>query len=142
MGWEPRRTTTVTAWTEDGRPSQWVTETEPEFDVNERDNWDAWDEYQDSLCPQCHQLRAVCEDPDQQWSPQLHECRASAVMMASSRRWARLNEKTKPDYLDRHPADGTQVWIAPADTAPSDVDFLGLADAVPDFLDEGPPGPG
>ncbi|MFI5426050.1 hypothetical protein [Aeromicrobium sp. UC242_57] len=100
----------------------------PEFDVNERDNWYALLEYEEAMCPQCNQLRSVCEDPNQEWSPQLHECRASAVMMAANRRWSRMHEKAKPDLYDRLATDGTRVWVAPADAAPDETDFLGLAD--------------
>jgi hypothetical protein len=101
---------------------------DPEFDANERDNWHAVWEYEQAMCPQCHQLRVICEDPNQQWSPQLHECRASAVMTASNRLWARMHEKAKPDQYGRLPTDGTRVWVAPAESAPDDTDFLGLAD--------------
>jgi hypothetical protein len=37
VGWEPRRVTTVTEWTEEGWPRQWITETEAEWDEEERE---------------------------------------------------------------------------------------------------------
>lgn len=117
----------MTKWHK-GKPAEWVTEVEPEYDVNERDNWQALAEYEEALCPQCNRLRVVCEDPKQQWAPQLHECRASAVAMAANRRWGRLHDKDKPDRYDRLPADGTRIWVAPAELAPDDTDFLKLVD--------------
>lgn len=118
-GWEPKRTTKVTRW-ENGKPAEWVTEVEPEFDVNERDSWQALAEYEDALCPQCGELRSVCEDPSQDWYPQRMVCWSTAARAVASRRWDKLNEKVKPDASGYLPTDGAVIWAASEDLSPDD----------------------
>lgn len=108
---------------DEGRPSKWVTEVEPEFDVNERDNWQALAEYEDALCPQCHQLRSICEDPEQLFYPQLHRCNATAATQASNRLWQKRHKDAKPDAAGYLPTDGTAVWVSEQDLTPDD-DFI------------------
>lgn len=131
-GWEPKRITTVTEWV-DGRPSRWVTELEPEFDANELDDQYALEEYQESLCPQCGQLRSICSDPSVSHYPQLHVCWATAAQMVASRRFHNLHEKAKPDSAGYLPTDGALVWVSDEDLTPDD-DFLrqGLGSPVLD----------
>lgn len=144
-GWEAKRTTTVTAWTEDGRPAQWVTETEPEYDVNERDNWHALAEYRDALCPQCKRLRSVCENDDQPWWPQRHVCHATAAQQNALRAFHDLHKDARPNREGYLPTDGHTIWVADRDLTPTD-DFLGveqLPSATPDqdpFGDQEDPG--
>lgn len=123
QGWEPRQRVTVTERDEQGRPAQWVIETEPEFDVNERAAWEAWDEWQDAVCPQCGNLRSVCSDPSTPWYPQRTICWATATRENISRRWHAKHEGAQPDPLGFKPTDGTTLWVATADLAPDD-DFL------------------
>ena len=123
-GWEPKRTTTVIERDAEGRPSRWVTEVEPEYDANERDNWYALEEFEDALCPQCGQLRTLCEDPELAWYPQLHVCWNTAHRESTTRRWRKRHEKAKPDPLSGHlPTDGGLVWMSTEDLTPDD-DFV------------------
>jgi hypothetical protein len=97
-----------------------VTEVEPEFDVNERDSWYALAEYEDALCPQCGQLRSICEDPEIGWYPQRHICWATTAREAATRRWAKKHEKAEPDSVGALPTDGTIVWVSDEDLTPDD----------------------
>lgn len=101
----------MTEWV-GGQPAKWVTELEPEFDANERDNWYAMWEYEQSLCPQCGRLRSVCEDPDAAFNPQIDTCYATVAQATYSRRWQRRFEKVQPDSDGWHPTDGAIVWVS------------------------------
>lgn len=101
----------MTEW-RDGMPAEWVTETEPEFDPNELDDWYALWEYEQELCPQCGNLRVLCEDPAQLWNPQMTTCYATVAQTMHTRRWHRLHEKTKPDADGWHPEDGALIWAS------------------------------
>lgn len=92
--------------------------------MNERDNWDALHEYEDALCPQCNQLRSICEDPNTDFYPQLHTCWASAAVTVSTRRFHKRHDKAKPDKAGYLPTDGRLVWISTEDLTPDD-NFLG-----------------
>lgn len=120
-GWEPKRTTTVTEWDAEGRPTQWVTEIEPEFDANERDNWYALAEWEDALCVQCGQLRSICEDPEQAWYPQNNVCWSTAARMVATRRFQNKHEKAKPDGAGYLPTDGSVIWVSSQDLTPDDM---------------------
>jgi hypothetical protein len=122
-GWEPKRRTTVTEWTEDGRPAQWVTETEPEFDTIERQGWEQLDEYRGALCRSCGNLKSVCSDPTTPWYPQRTVCWSKATTENISRRWTKKHEKAKPDALGFLPTDGTSLWVSTHDLT-SDDHFL------------------
>lgn len=100
-----------------------MTEVEPEFDVNERDSWYALAEYEAALCPQCGELRSICEDPEQEWYPQRMVCWSSAARSVATRRFDKLHENDKPDAAGNLATDGTVVWVASEDLSPDD-DFL------------------
>lgn len=110
-GWEPRRTTTVIERDGEGRPSKWVTETEAEFDANERDDWYALAEYDDAKCPQCGGLRIECENPDQPWHPHFQTCYRTASRTMWDAKWRRHYESTKRDADGWHPTDGALVYV-------------------------------
>lgn len=63
-GWEPKQTSTVTAWDEQGRPTQWTTVTEPEWDRRERSLMLALNHYEAGLCRRCGQHLAHAMDPN------------------------------------------------------------------------------
>ena len=111
---------------EEGRPSKWVTETEPEFDAVERGGWEALDEYRDALCPNCGQLKSICSNPDQDLYPQRTVCHITATRLAINRRVQAHHEKAKPSPQNGwvHPLDGTTVWMSTSDLTPDD-DFDG-----------------
>lgn len=92
-------------------PAKWVTEVEPEFDVNERDSWDALAEYEAALCPQCGDLRSLCEGPTPAYHPQLHVCYKTAATEVYTRRWHKKYEGVKPDKDGWKPTDGGFIWV-------------------------------
>lgn len=92
-----------------------------EFDPIEQDSWAAWDEYQAALCPQCHRLRSICENPDQDFFAQKHQCWQSAATAVANRRWNKMNEKAEPDRAGYLATDGVIVW---ANAEGPDDDFL------------------
>lgn len=96
---------------------------EPEFDVNERDDWYALREYDDEVCGQCGQLRSVCSNPETQWYPQRSTCWATATRENIYRQWHAKHDKAQPDALGFKPTDGVTLWVATADLTPGD-DFL------------------
>lgn len=100
-----------------------MTETEPEYDANELDDWQALLEYEDALCPVCKRLRIICEDPEQAWYPQRHTCWATAATDAVSRRWKEKHKDAKPDSNGVLPTDGVHIWVSEDDLTPDD-DFL------------------
>lgn len=104
----------------DGKPSKWVTETESEFDVNERDSWYAKWEYEAAICPQCGRLRSVCEDPATPWYPQRSTCWASAAQEVVLRKLHDKHEKSTPDGAGYLPTDGVSVWVSDQDLTPDD----------------------
>lgn len=108
---------------DNGRPAQWVTETEPEFDANERDAWYALWEYEQEVCPDCGNLRAICSDPETDWYPQRTVCWATATRENVDRRWRKKHEKREPDAAGFLPTDGTRIWASALDLTPDD-DFL------------------
>lgn len=112
LGWEPKRTTTVLERDEQGRPSKWVEEVEPEYDANERDNWQALKEYEDALCPQCGGLRSECEDPTKVWHPDIHTCYRTSARTMYDRRWKKQWEKVEPDADFWHPTDGGFLHVS------------------------------
>lgn len=105
-----------------------MTETEVEFDANERDSWRALAEYRSSICPQCKNLRAICSDPEgvagEGYYPQLDVCWVTASRDVASRRWHKKHEKASPDSAGYLPTDGAALWSSPLDLSPDD-DFLG-----------------
>lgn len=109
---------------EEGRPSQWVTEVEPEYDINERDNWEALDEWESALCPQCKQLRSICEDPNATQYPQLYICWATAAQQVATRMFTKKHEKATPDGSGYLPTDGRMIWTTSEDLTP-EADWLG-----------------
>lgn len=129
----------MTKWHK-GRAAEWVTVTEPEYDVNERDSQFALQEYEEALCPQCNQLRSVCEDPATTWNPQIHACQAIAARTMYSREWQGRHEDIKPDADHWHPTDGAMIWATP--DLPPDPDFVrqppspGLPPALQHALDD------
>lgn len=93
---------------------------EPEFDAIERDHWQALEEYEDALCPQCKRLLSICQDPDQTWYPQRHVCNVTVAQTMTQRRFARATERIKPDGDGWHPADGVTIWMSEEDLTPDD----------------------
>ena len=61
MGWEPTETTTVTGWDDEGRPTEWVTRHEPEWDDDERDIMLALHELRRAQCPRGHALEHMTD---------------------------------------------------------------------------------
>lgn len=113
----------MTEWTEDGRPAAWVTETEPEFDPNERADWHDLDEYEQEVCAQCGNLRAICSDPmglGEGFYPQRHVCWATAAREVATRAWHTKHENAKPDRAGFLPTDGTTIWVSPENLTPDD----------------------
>ena len=90
-----------------------MTEIEPEFDANERDNWYAFDEWESALCPQCGNLQAICSDPESVWNPQITTCYSTLAVQMHNRRWHRKYENIKPDRDGWLPTDGAAVWVHP-----------------------------
>lgn len=117
------QTVTVLERDATGRPAKWQIETEPEFDDDEREAWDAWLEWQASICPRCGNLKSVCSDPMRPWYPQRDICWATADLEVHERRWRKKHEKAQPDPQGRLPMDGTHLWVSPEDLSPDD-DFL------------------
>lgn len=68
MGWEPAETTTVTRWDAEGRPVEWITEREPEWDDAERDIMAALAHIEHERCPRGHDLSLMTEYPPSEWS--------------------------------------------------------------------------
>lgn len=126
----------MTAWDDQGRPAEWVTETEPEFDVDERDSWQALREYDDVVCRHCGNLKSICSNPDgllgQGFYPARDICWVTAARQAASRRFDRMHEKAEPDLLGYLPTDGVFIRAALVDEDPDD-DFLN--DATSDMSD-------
>jgi hypothetical protein len=128
-------------WTEDRRPAAWVTELEPEFDVNERDSWYALEELRAAICPRCGNFRAICSTPGgvtgAGYNIRQEVCYPSAALEMTQRRIAKRFEKTTPDMRDGSlPTDG--VLIAVTLTPDDSEDVLGLA--APDSFAEQAPG--
>ncbi|RCK68264.1 hypothetical protein DT076_16580 [Desertihabitans brevis] len=48
-GWEPRQRTTVTSWDDEGRPTEWVTTREPEYNADDLAWFHALAEYEADL---------------------------------------------------------------------------------------------
>jgi hypothetical protein len=118
----------VTRWDDEGRPAEWVTEVEPEFDVNERDSWYALAELRDAICPSCGNFKAICSTPEgldgDGYYVAQHVCYATATREATLRRIAKKFEKTKPDVQGFLPTDGVSISVALVD--PKTEDALGL----------------
>lgn len=110
-----------------------MTEVEPEFDANERDDWYALWEYRQEVCPDCGNLRAVCSDPDgldgQGFYPQRRICYATRARLATQRAWDAAHEREKParetGWLTD--SDGWSIWASLYDLTPDD-DFDGVLD--------------
>lgn len=119
----------MTRW-EDGRPVEWVTTVEPEFDDEERESWYALEEWQASLCPHCGNPRVICSNPDgldgRGFYPQRDVCYVTAARERTQRQFSRLHEKAKPDPAGYLPTDGVHIRASLYDESPED-----------DFLDEG-----
>lgn len=77
-------------------------------------------EYEQAVCPQCGNLRAVCEDPNTGWYPQRSVCYSSAAAEVANRKWHKKNENAKPDPAGYLPTDGTVVWASAEDLTPDD----------------------
>lgn len=114
---------TVTAWDDQGRPLSWVTETEPEYDDDERDGWVALRQYEQTICPNCGNPRSVCENSETPFYPQLTHCWATAAREVATRKWSQKNEGVKPDAAGYLPDDGTFLWVSTDDLSPGD-DFI------------------
>lgn len=127
-------------WTADGRPAAWTTETESEFDANERDSWQALAEFESAICPHCGNFKAICSTPDGVEGDGYHitqnVCYVTALEKATHRRLERMYGKTEPDGLGFKPTDGVAVRVALADDGSEDV--LGLA--RDDLVPQQPPG--
>lgn len=119
----------MTKWTDDGKPAEWVTQVEPEFDVNERDNWYALTEFESETCPHCGNLRAICSDPEglhgEGFYPQRDICYVTAAREIATRRFNEKHKKAEPSQANGYtlPTDGTTIWAATSDLTPDD-DFL------------------
>lgn len=96
-----------------------MTETEPEFDANERESWYSLVDYEVEVCPKCGNLRAICSDPDRVWYPQRHTCYAAADLEANYRRWEARHKDAVPINW-RLPSDGTTLWVSVDNLTPED----------------------
>lgn len=118
----------MTRWDDEGRPAEWVTETEPEFDVHERDSWYALEEYRGAICSNCGNFIAVCSSPggldDQGYYVAQHVCYATATREATLRRISKKFEQSKPDVQGFLPTDGVSISVSLVD--PQTEDALGL----------------
>jgi len=120
----------VTRWDDQGRPAEWVTESEPEFDANERDSWYAKAEYDLAICPSCGDFRAICSTPGgltgDGYNIRQDVCYASAARESVLRRISRKFEKTQPDLQGSLPTDGVSIAVTlePDDSE----DVLGLGE--------------
>lgn len=103
-------------------------ETEPEFDVHERDSWYALGELRDAICKDCGNYRAICSTPDglegAGYYIAQHVCYATATRDATLRRIGKKFEQTKPDVQGFLPTDGVSISVALVD--PKTEDALGL----------------
>ena len=104
-----------------------MTETEVEYDANERDSWYAQQEYDEAICPMCGNLRAICSNPEglhgEGFYPQRYECLVKAAEDRSSRIFKKLHEKDVPDADGFLPTDGIRIHVSLDDLTPDD-DFL------------------
>lgn len=117
----------------EGRPSRWEISTEPEFDANERDSWQALRELEAAICPHCGNYTAICSAAGGLYGDGFHVsqsvCYPSMVREATQRRIRRKYEKAQPDEAGFLPADGVHISVALVpDGSP---DLLGLG-AKPD----------
>lgn len=121
---------TVTRWDDAGRPAEWVTEVEAEFDANERDSWYALAEHEQAICPHCGNYRAICSTPGGLGGDGYHiredVCYASAARDATLRRISKKFAKSQPDLQGSLPTDG--VSIAVTLTPDDSEDVLGLGE--------------
>lgn len=96
-GWEPRETTRVTARDAEGRPAEWMTTREPEWDDDERDIMRARAHIEAHRCSQCGgdldeyltDQPPIADDPGYGFSVGPVWCRRCVAMA----RWKRGHEK-------------------------------------------------
>lgn len=108
-GWEPRQTSTVTEWDEQGRPAKWVTITEPEWDRRERSLMLALHQYEAGLCKRCGQHLSHAMDPNtdpdrpdatQTWKAEgPDECHSCKTLVRAERQLAGEDEGAGGDRL-------------------------------------------
>lgn len=131
----------MTARDDQGQPSQWVIETEPEYDANERDSWYALWEDDQARCVQCGNYKAICRDPEGLFGEGFHGnrdvCWVTAARQNVDRRFRRLHEKAKPDRAGYLPTDGVRIWAGLTEANPGD-NFLepGHSPLPPDQYDD------
>lgn len=115
----------MTKWTDDGRPAEWVTEIEPEFDTNERESWEALAELRKATCPHCGLLKVICSDPGGLEGHGYHisqaVCWPTAILEATQRRVARRYKDEQPDLNGMLTTDGVFVDIGLTDDGSEDV---------------------
>lgn len=88
----------MTVWTPDGRPAQWATETEPEWDHRQRSLMLALDMWEAGLCRRCHEHVELSTDPDTDpdspWATRAWvaedptECFSCKALTRSERKWS------------------------------------------------------
>lgn len=122
----------MTQWHDDGRPAEWVTEVEPEFDASERESWEALAEYRSAICPRCGNFTAVCSQPGgatgDGYAIRQTVCYATAVLDSTQRRVRKKFENESPDLQGMLTTDGVSVGVSLVPDNSEDV--LGLADLV------------
>lgn len=116
-----------------------MTETEPEYDANERDSWYALAEFEAAICPECGNFIAVCSTPDGAGDGLYitqRVCYVTAVRKATERRVDQMHGKAKPGADGALLTDGVLIGISLTDDDSDDV--LGLA--APDLPMQQTPG--
>lgn len=110
--------------------AEWVTESEPEFDMGERDSWYAKIEHDAAICERCGNYRVVCSQPGgvsgDGFNIRQDVCYVTAVRESTQRRISKKFERTQPDLQGGLPTDG--VSIAVTLTPDDSEDVLGLAE--------------
>jgi hypothetical protein len=133
----------VTKWTDDGRIAEWVTESESEFDLSERDSWYAKLEYDLAICPSCSNFRAICSSPGgldgDGYNIRQDVCYATAAREATLRRIQRKYERTQPDLQGGLPTDGVSIAVTLQPDDSEDLLGLGERSEIERLLTEQPP---
>lgn len=105
-----------------------MTETEPEYDVHERDGWYEKSDYEQAICPRCGNLRSICSNPDIPHYPQLSVCFAWQAMATAYRMFNLKHDPKNPgkdprEEIETDPRDGAWIWMSTEDLTPDD-DFI------------------
>lgn len=110
-GWEPRETTRVTVRDDEGRPTEWVTTREPEWDDDERDIMRARQHIEAHRCSQCGgdldefltDEPPVIDNPGYGFSVGSVWCRKCVAMAKWRRMHKKTDERNEDTDLDEFP---------------------------------------